>query len=88
MVSEIHKNSLLEDIQKLIGSIIYTHESSFKQEFLNLQIYYRTWEEQIKNDCITDYKLFKWVENQIGYWGPKYKGYVKYLESLLDKSTK
>jgi hypothetical protein len=88
MLPEIHKNSMLEEMEKLVNSVGYMYENSNKQEYLDLQIYYRTWEDQVKNDLIVDYKLFAWIENQIIYWGEKDRGYTKYLENLLDKSTK
>lgn len=74
---QYYEEQLMENLEKLRDfniNIIPNKE---------LEIYYQSWIDQVKNKNIIDKKLIKYLENQADYYGPKDRNYSKYIERLI-----
>jgi hypothetical protein len=75
-----YQNQLIEGFEKLRDFNINCVEDK------KLAEYYQGWIDEFKSGKIKNEKMIRYIENQIDYWQPKDRLYVKYLQSLIKES--
>lgn len=76
------KELILEDLERCRDSFINMFEDDPRKEYYK---YYQTWIDQITNNCITDERLWKWIDNYMNYYQEKDKQYCIFVEQILNE---